>query len=239
MFVKMVCKKCGELPFQLPMAKEVVADETKFSYLEQELLKGAKCKKCGSLITLQRGELKSKEAIEIYNELKDRIQEVGKHIDFDSFIITSNTQVINRMMQEVEKISSLYFYKNILFFALVGENAPDGTITFRTQTFYSGVYTIFPEIRKVLLEDSINRIRNEHGGNFKFNDYKVNEFLNMNKKNSELQKEIENLKQMIKMQDEMNKKFENNFNNELREKTIELEHFKKLYGDLKNKTIQR
>jgi len=236
MVAKIVCKNCGELPFVIPnVPQNIEADEIKFEEYGKKLLGNTKCKKCGSNLILKRGNLKSKKIIDEYNKLQEKIFKLAQCSNFDSIITESNTLVIDRIIKEVTAVSSLFNHKNILCFVLVGENAPDGTITFRTQTFYSGIYTIFPEIKASLLRNSIDAMEKNIVKDTKLPANKINDFLNLQEDNIDLKKEIETLKKEKKEKELVTQQLISDYNSQLSKKTAELKHFKELYGELKKK----
>ena len=230
---KLICEKCGELPIPLSIPNNIENDETMLKQFGKKLIAGVKCAKCKNPVKLIRGNLTSKFAIKESQRLKDIVAKYSMSANPDAMIHRSNELVMNRLIKELSGITSLFFHKNILVFILVGENSLDGCITYNTKTIYSGIYSIFPDIKNSLLENSLNAIKKQQQTNIKLPANKIIDFIELQDENMELKKEIVEEKKKFKQKlNEFEIRISNQYS-ELSKKQNELNHFKELYNDLK------
>lgn len=230
---KLVCPKCGEISIPINVPKNIENSETGFARFGKKLLDGVTCQECGMKIKLIGGKLQSKSIIKEAEKLKSLMNNYSNSVNPDDLIHKSNEVAINRILEEMKAVGSLFYNKNILFYVLVGENSPDGCITYNTRTFYSGVYTMFPEIKKTLLEHSLDAIKTQHQKDKKLPDNKIIDFLKLNEDNEKLKKKIkiienEYQRKLKEVETKINSQY-----SEISQKQKELNHFKELYGKLK------
>jgi len=232
--VKLICEKCGEIPIPFgDIPKEIENSETAFKQFEKKLIGNSKCARCGNKIKLDKGNLTSKVAIEKSGDLLNLMNRYAKNINFDELIHDSNEIVIDRIVKEFSAITSLFYYKNILCFVLVGENTPDGCITYNTKTLYSGIYTMFSEIKNSLLKNSIDAIKTSQQSDKKLPANKIINLLDLERDNKELNEKLKTIEKEHKLKlHEHNLKI-NNLYSELSQKQKEVSHFKELYKNLK------
>ena len=232
---KLICETCGELPILVDVPKNIEGSETDFARFGKKLVGGAICAKCKGKIKLVKGKLLSKSVIKKAEELRSLMNQYSNSINFDDAVHDSNEIVISKIIKEMNVLGSLFYHKSILFYVLVGENTPDGCITYNTRTIYSGIYTMFPDVKNSLLENSLDAIKNQQLRDQRLPANKINNLLNLKEDNEELKKKIKTIENEYQQKLKNLEIKINNQYSEMSQKQHELNHFKELYGKLKGK----